>query len=114
MSGSTSSPRAKSPRACGSNAVYYAPRARAAWHSHTVGQTLYVTEEVGLVQSRGGPLIEIRPGDVIYTPPGEWHWYGAAPDHSMTYIAMWEVRAEGPETEWEALVTDAEYRGEQQ
>lgn len=96
------------------NAVHFAPCARAARHAHALGQTLYVTEGVGYVQSRGGEVIEIRPGDVIYTPPGEWHWHGAAPGHFMTHIAMWEAPQEGPETEWGEHVTDAEYPGAEQ
>jgi quercetin dioxygenase-like cupin family protein len=52
------------------------------------------------------PVVEIRPGDTVYTPAGEWHWHGAAPDHFMTHIAMWEAPADGPETEWGDLVTD--------
>jgi quercetin dioxygenase-like cupin family protein len=67
----------------------------------------------GLVQSRGGEAVEIRPGDTIYTPPDEWHWHGAAPDHFMSHLAMWESLGEGqdgPETEWGDQVTDAEYR----
>src|SRR5271154_1901202 len=94
------------------NSVHFAPCARTAWHTHAVGQTLCVTEGVGYVQARGGKLIEIRPGDVIYTPPGEWHWPGAAPDHFMTHIAMWEAPAEGPETTWGDHVSESEYRGE--
>ncbi len=88
-----------------------APGTRNAWHSHALGQTLHVTEGIGRVQSRGGEVIEIRPGDTIYTPPGEWHWHGAAPGHFMTHLAMWEGPGEGhgPETEWGDLVTDAEY-----
>lgn len=93
------------------NAVHFAPCARTAWHSHAVGQTLHVTEGVGLVQARGGEVTEIRPGDTIYTPPGEWHWHGAAPDHFMTHLAMWEAPAEGAESEWGDLVTDEEYNG---
>jgi len=62
--------------------------------------------------SRGGQIIEIRPGDVIYTPPGEWH--GAAPDHFMSHLAMWEVDDEGSSATWGALVTDQEYRGHAQ
>ena len=96
------------------NAVHFAPCSRTAWHSHALGQTLYVSEGVGLVQSRGGEVIEIRPGDIISTPPGEWHWHGAAADHFMTHIAMWEAPAEGPETEWGAHVTDAEYGRQEQ
>ena len=94
------------------NAVHFAPCARTAWHSHAVGQTLHVTEGVGLVQARGGEVTEIRPGDTIYTPPGDWHWHGAAPDHFMTHLAMWEAPAEGgAESEWGDLVTDEEYNG---
>ena len=96
------------------NAVHFAPCSRTAWHSHALGQTLYVSEGVGLVQSRGGEVIEIRPGDIISTPPDEWHWHGAAADHFMTHIAMWEAPAEGPETEWGAHVTDAEYGSQEQ
>lgn len=94
------------------NAVHFAPCARTAWHSHAVGQTLHVTEGVGLVQARGGDVVVMRPGDTIFTPPGEWHWHGAAPDHFMTHLAMWEgVGPDGdqPESEWGDLVTDEEY-----
>ena len=92
--------------------VRFAPGARNAWHAHSVGQTVHVTEGVGLIQARGQTAIEINPGDTIHTPPGEWHWHGAAPDRFMTHLAMWDAPADGPETEWGALVTDAEYRGE--
>lgn len=93
------------------NTVRFSPCARTAWHSHAVGQTLYVTEGVGRVQARGGDVLEIRPGDVIHTPPGEWHWHGAAPDHFMTHVAMWDAPepGSGPESEWGDLVTDEEY-----
>ncbi|WP_261564664.1 (R)-mandelonitrile lyase [Frankia gtarii] len=91
------------------NTVRFAPCARTAWHSHAVGQTLYVTEGIGYVQARDGELVVMHPGDVIYTPPGEEHWHGAAPDHFMTHIAIWEAPGEGPETSWGAHVTDAEY-----
>jgi quercetin dioxygenase-like cupin family protein len=90
--------------------VRFAPGARNAWHAHAVGQTVHVTEGVGRIQSRGGDIVEIRPGDTVYTPAREWHWHGAAPDHFMTHLAMWEAPAEGgPETEWGEQVTDAEY-----
>ena len=97
------------------NAVHFTPSARTAWHSHTLGQTLYVTEGRGLVQSRGESITEIRPGDVVSTPPDEWHWHGAAPDHFMTHISITEGVGEGqgPESEWGAHVTDDEYRGAQ-
>ena len=61
-------------------AVHFAPGARTAWHSHSIAQTLYVTEGEGRAQSRGEPIVTIRPGDVVYTPGGEWHWHGAAPE----------------------------------
>jgi len=91
------------------NAVHFTPGARTAWHSHAVGQTLYVTEGRGLAQSRGGTIIDLLPGDSIYTPPDEWHWHGAGPGHFMTHLAMWEAPEEGPESQWGDLVTDDEY-----
>ena len=94
------------------NVVRFAPGARNAWHAHALGQTLHVTDGLGLTQARGGDVVQIRTGDTIYTPPGEWHWHGAAPDHFMTHLAMWEAPAEGPESEWGEQVGDAEYRGE--
>lgn len=92
------------------NVVRFAPGSRNAWHSHAVGQTLHVTEGIGRVQSRGGELLEIRAGDTIHTPPTEWHWHGAAPDHFMTHLAMWEAPEEGNESEWGEHVDDEEYR----
>jgi quercetin dioxygenase-like cupin family protein len=89
--------------------VHFAPGARNAWHQHPVGQTLHVTEGRGLVQARGGDRVELRAGDTVVTPPGEWHWHGAAPDHFMTHLAVWESAADGSETEWGAQVTDEEY-----
>ncbi|WP_027346600.1 (R)-mandelonitrile lyase [Hamadaea tsunoensis] len=91
------------------NVVRFAPGARNAWHSHAVGQTVHVTEGRGRIQSRGGEILEIGAGDTVYTPPGEWHWHGAAPDHFMTHLAIWEAPESGPESEWGDLVTDAEY-----
>jgi quercetin dioxygenase-like cupin family protein len=91
------------------NLVRFAPGARNAWHSHAVGQTLHVTSGRGLIQARGGEVIEIGAGDTIHTPPGQWHWHGAAPNHFMTHLAMWEAPDEGPETQWGDLVTDDEY-----
>ncbi len=96
------------------NVVRFAPGARTAWHCHPGGQTLYVTEGRGLVQSRGGQIIEIRPGDVIYTPPGEWHWHGAAPNDFMTHVAMWEVDELGNSAIWGEHATDDEYLGQAQ
>jgi quercetin dioxygenase-like cupin family protein len=91
------------------NVVRFAPGARNAWHAHALGQTLHVTEGIGRTQARGGQVLEIRAGDTIYASPGEWHWHGAAPDHFMAHLAMWEAPAEGPESEWGAHVSDAEY-----
>ncbi|MCX4785144.1 MULTISPECIES: cupin domain-containing protein [unclassified Streptomyces] len=87
------------------NAVHFAPGARTAWHSHGLGQTRYVVEGIALVQSRGGEVLEAHPGDVIWTPAGEEHWHGAAPDHFVTHIARWET----DEADWREHVTDAEY-----
>jgi quercetin dioxygenase-like cupin family protein len=98
------------------NAVRFTPSARTAWHSHAVGQTLYVTEGRGLMQARGGEISEIRPGDVITTPSGEWHWHGAAPDHYMTHLSITEGVGPGdsrPEADWGEHVTDDEYHGRQ-
>jgi quercetin dioxygenase-like cupin family protein len=89
--------------------VRFAPGTRNAWHRHAVGQTVHVTEGVGRMQARGSTLLEIRAGDTIYTPPGEWHWHGSAPDHFMTHVAIWEAPAEGAESDWGDQVSDAEY-----
>ncbi|MEV0397895.1 (R)-mandelonitrile lyase [Polymorphospora rubra] len=91
------------------NTVRFAPGARTAWHRHAVGQTLHVTDGVGLVQARGSEVITVRPGDTIHTPPDEWHWHGAAPDAFMIHLASWEGPRAGTETEWGPLVTDEEY-----
>jgi quercetin dioxygenase-like cupin family protein len=84
--------------------VHFTPGARSAWHAHSVGQTLYVTEGAGLVQARGAEVVRIRPGDVVSTPAAEWHWHGAAPDHFMTHFSITEGS-----TEWGDHVTDSEY-----
>jgi quercetin dioxygenase-like cupin family protein len=93
-----------SPLSLGS--VHFTPCARTAWHRHTLGQTLYVTEGEGFVQARGGPLTRIRPSDVIVTPPGGWHWYGATPNSFMTHFALTEG-----DTEWGEHLTEEEYPG---
>lgn len=89
--------------------VRFAPGARNAWHVHPDGQTLHVTDGVGRVQARDGEVIEIRAGDTILTPPGEWHWHGAAPDRFMTHLAMWEGPDDGPDPQWGEPVSDEEY-----
>lgn len=90
--------------------VRFSPGAHTNWHSHALGQTLYVTEGVGLVQNRGGEILEIRPGDMIYTPPGEEHWHGATPDDFMEHLALMEL-PENPATAttWLEPVGDDEY-----
>src|SRR5215469_16307761 len=91
------------------SAVHFTPSARTAWHSHAVGQTLYVLEGQGLVQSRGGAVTEIRAGDVVQTPADEWHWHGAAPDHFMTHLTITEAPVdERPEADWGEHVSDEE------
>lgn len=91
--------------------VHFAPGARNAWHAHAVGQTVHVTSGAGRMQSRGGEILEIRAGDTIHTPPGEWHWHGAAPDQFLTHLAIWEAPPEGAESEWGDQVSDAQYSG---
>ncbi|HEV2368723.1 MAG TPA: cupin domain-containing protein [Acidimicrobiales bacterium] len=86
------------------SAVRFSPGARTAWHSHDVGQTLFVTEGRGLVQTQGEPVIEIRAGDVIFAPDGEVHWHGATAEHFMTHLSMTEGDAH-----WGDHVTEAEY-----
>ncbi|MGW3976287.1 (R)-mandelonitrile lyase [Streptomyces mirabilis] len=95
------------------NMVRFAPGARTAWHSHGLGQTLHIVEGIALIQSRGGHILEARPGDIVYTPPGEAHWHGAAPDHFMTHLALWENPGPdaGPESTWFEHVADDEYSG---
>jgi quercetin dioxygenase-like cupin family protein len=92
------------------NLVRFTPGAHTAWHAHAVGQTLHVTEGAGYVQSRGEELIELRPGDTVYTPAGEWHWHGAAPDQFMSHLALWEAPGDGePETVWGDKLAVDEY-----
>lgn len=88
--------------------VSFEPGARSAWHSHPMGQALVVTAGVGRVQQWGGAVQEIRPGDVVWTPPGVKHWHGAAPTTAMTHMAIQES-AEGKVVEWMEKVSDAEY-----
>src|SRR5438067_1179809 len=91
------------------SSVHFTPGARTAWHTHPNGQTIYVTEGVGRVQRRGGPIEVIRPGDRVFFEPDEEHWHGAAPDRFMTHIAMLEVGDDGNPATWGDHVTDEEY-----
>ncbi len=88
----------------------FEPGARTAWHTHPLGQTLLVVSGVGRVQTWGGPIREIRPGDTVWIPPGEKHWHGAAPTSAMTHIAMQEA-LDGSPVAWLEHVTDAQYGG---
>jgi quercetin dioxygenase-like cupin family protein len=88
--------------------VTFEPGARTAWHTHPLGQTLIVVSGCGCAQRLGGPVEEIRPGDVIYFAPGEKHWHGAAPTTAMTHIAIQE-KLDGKTVDWLEHVTDAEY-----
>jgi len=90
------------------NRVAFEPGARTAWHTHPLGQTLYVVFGVGRVQAKGGPVREIKSGDVVWIPPGEKHWHGAGPTTAMVHIAMQESLDGSPVT-WMEYVTDAEY-----
>lgn len=91
--------------------VTFAPGARTAWHTHPLGQTLIVTSGVGRVQRLGGPIEEIRPGDVVWFEPGEKHWHGASPSVAMTHIALQEA-LDGKVVEWMEKVTEKDYQGQ--
>src|SRR6476646_7541671 len=91
------------------SSVHFAPGARTAWHTHPNGQTIYVTEGVGLAQRRGGSIEVIRPGDRVFFESGEHHWLGEAPTRSMTRLAMLEVGEDGITATWGDHVTDEEY-----
>ena len=90
-------------------AVHFTPGARTAWHTHPRGQTIWVTEGVGLCQREGGPVEVIRPGDRVFFEPGENHWHGAAPARLMTHVAIQQADEDGNVVSWGAHVTDAEY-----
>ncbi len=97
-------------RARGAN-VTFEPGARTAWHTHPLGQTLIVTAGCGRAQRWGGPIEEIRPGDVVWVPPGEKHWHGAAPTTAMTHIAIQE-QLDGKAVAWLEHVSDEQYLAE--
>jgi len=90
--------------------VTFEPGGRTAWHTHPLGQTLIVTTGSGLAQRWGSPLEEIRPGDVVWFPPGEKHWHGATATSAMTHIAIQE-RSEGKTVDWLEKVSDEQYQG---
>lgn len=93
-----------------SASVHFEPGARTNWHTHPLGQTLFVTAGFGRAQVWGGPIIELRPGDTVWIPPGEKHWHGAGPDTAMTHVAMHEA-LDGVHIEWLEPVSDGDYLG---
>ena len=92
------------------SSVHFTPGARTAWHTHPNGQTIWVTEGIGLAQRRGGPIEVIRPGDRVFFEPGEEHWHGASPNRFMSHLAVLQVDDDGSSASWGAHVTDEEYR----
>jgi quercetin dioxygenase-like cupin family protein len=97
------------PSRVAASSVHFTPGARTAWHTHPLGQTLFVIEGVGRCQREGGPVEEIRPGDRVYFEPGERHWHGAAPTRFMTHVAIHETDETGSYIDWGEHVTDEEY-----
>jgi quercetin dioxygenase-like cupin family protein len=98
------------PARVASASVTFEPGARTAWHTHPLGQTLIVIAGCGRAQREGGPIEEIRPGDVVWFPPGEKHWHGASPTTAMTHIAIQE-NLDGKVVDWLEKVSDEQYQG---
>jgi quercetin dioxygenase-like cupin family protein len=101
--------QADGPGRVGGAIVTFEPGARTTWHTHPLGQTLIVTAGCGWAQVEGGPVEEIRPGDVVWFPPGEKHWHGATPTTAMTHIAIAE-KLDGKAVDWLERVTDDQYQ----
>ena len=89
--------------------VHFTPGARTAWHTHPNGQTIFVTEGLGLCQREGGPVEVIRPGDRVFFEPRENHWHGAAPGRFMTHTAVHQVDEQGTAVTWGEHVSDEQY-----
>jgi quercetin dioxygenase-like cupin family protein len=100
--------KGSAPATIGGGIVTFAPGARTAWHTHPLGQTLIVTAGVGLVQAWDGPVQEIRPGDIVWIPPGVKHWHGARASNGMSHIAFSEA-LDGKSVEWMEKVSDEQY-----
>src|ERR1700709_741072 len=94
--------------------VHFTPGARTAWHTHPNGQTIYVTDGIGLCQREDGPIEVIRPGDRVFFEPGENHWHGAAPERFMTHIAMHQLDEQGSAVTWGKHVSDVQYAAPRQ
>ena len=101
--------QAPGPARVGAASVTFEPGARTAWHTHPLGQTLVITCGLGWVQREGGPIEEVRPGDVVWFPPGEKHWHGATPTTALTHIAVQES-LNGKNVDWLEKVEDEQYR----
>jgi quercetin dioxygenase-like cupin family protein len=101
--------QATAPARGAGNAVTFEPGARTAWHTHPLGQVLIVTAGYGLAQREGGPIEEIRPGDVVWFEPGEKHWHGASPTTAMTHIGIQES-LDGKAVDWMEKVSDEQYQ----
>jgi quercetin dioxygenase-like cupin family protein len=101
--------RASEPSRVVTSSVTFEPGARTAWHTHPLGQTLIITAGCGWAQREGGPVEEIRPGDIVWFPAGEKHWHGATPTTAMTHIAIQELLDE-EFVEWLEKVSDEQYR----
>ena len=99
---------APAPASLRSIRVSFEPGARTAWHTHPLGQTIYITDGVGRVQRAGGPVQIVKAGDVVFFEPDELHWHGAAPDSTMVHIAMQEAK-DGKHVDWAEHVTDEQY-----
>jgi quercetin dioxygenase-like cupin family protein len=102
--------QAPSPARVQGASVTFEPGARTAWHTHPLGQTLIVTAGCGRTQRWGGRIEEIRPGDIVWIPPGEKHWHGATPTTAMTHIAIHE-QLDGKVVDWLEQVSDEQYQG---
>ena len=101
--------KGEAPARIGGATVTFEPGARTAWHTHPLGQTLLVLSGCGRAQREGGPIEEIRPGDIVSFAPGERHWHGAAPTTAMSHVAIAEA-LDGKVVDWLEHVTDAEYQ----
>jgi quercetin dioxygenase-like cupin family protein len=100
--------QARDPARAGAGQVTFEPAARTNWHTHPLGQTLIITSGLGWIQREGGPIEEVRPGDVVWFPPGLRHWHGATPTTAMTHIAVQES-LDGKNVDWMEKVTDQQY-----
>ena len=101
--------QAPEPARASAGSVTFEPGARTAWHTHPLGQHLIITSGLGWVQREGGPIEEVRPGDLVWFPPGLKHWHGATPTLAMTHIAIQEA-LDGKTVDWMEKVSDGQYR----